>query len=456
MSYTKSLNEQNKKSYIYIEGDEGIAGSKRFTVDVDTNMAEVQKLELGVWQPSSLELGADSLWIGKNVGVGGVGHHLVTESNDGHIHFHAHSEVRDGVSIADTKIVTLYSFTTRYVDQSDESQEWTGTEFHFHPTANLSHTLASKFYCKTGVTPATENVRVRTWQGEDHTGRLVFDQWYPASIFIANSEVELDEIGSVEFEGGLEYHTIIESSANFSLKVNAAQTLPWYAADISIVSEDSLLQTAPWVDGYTWTEGDYFIDGRKIYVCNVTGVQSGLFTDNSAKWDEVGNSISSKIPLSEKGVADGVATLTGAGKVPISQLPTGTTTYKGVWDALTNTPTLADGTGTAGDSWTVGVAGTQDLGSGNITFDLNDHVIYNGTIWEKSANESHWTKVGSSLSPKVVGDNVVVTGGNIDACGAGGIDTNFVGGLRAGAALTTGFKNVIIGSEAGDVIITEN
>jgi len=57
--------------------------------------------------------------------------------------------------------------------------------------------------------------------------------------------------------------------------------------------------------------------------------------------------------------------------------------YKGTWDASTNTPTLADGTGTSGWYYRVTTAGTQDLGSGNITFSVGDDVSYNGSTWER-------------------------------------------------------------------------
>ena len=58
--------------------------------------------------------------------------------------------------------------------------------------------------------------------------------------------------------------------------------------------------------------------------------------------------------------------------------------WKVPWDASSNTPTLADGTGTSGDQAIVETAGTQNLGSGDITFAYGDLVTYNGTIWEKS------------------------------------------------------------------------
>lgn len=60
--------------------------------------------------------------------------------------------------------------------------------------------------------------------------------------------------------------------------------------------------------------------------------------------------------------------------------------YKGAWNASTNSPTLADGAGGTGDVYRVSVAGTQNLGSGNITFGVGDNIIYNGTIWEKIDN----------------------------------------------------------------------
>jgi hypothetical protein len=93
---------------------------------------------------------------------------------------------------------------------------------------------------------------------------------------------------------------------------------------------------------------------------------------------------SEKIDLTEKGANNGVATLDAGGKVPVTQLPNSVMEYQGAWDAATNTPTLIDGTGNSGDVYRVSVAGTQDLGSGNQTFDVGDFVIYNGTIWQWS------------------------------------------------------------------------
>lgn len=124
---------------------------------------------------------------------------------------------------------------------------------------------------------------------------------------------------------------------------------------------------------------------------NLTIQQSGAAQDgylSSTDW----NTFNNKQPAlgftpenaANKGIAGGYASLDGGGKVPFSQLPSALMTYLGNWDASTNTPTLADGTGDVGDVYRVSVAGTQNLGSGPITFFVGDFIIYNGTVWQRS------------------------------------------------------------------------
>ena len=75
-------------------------------------------------------------------------------------------------------------------------------------------------------------------------------------------------------------------------------------------------------------------------------------------------------------VANGVPQLDSNGKILVSQLPNSVMEYKGTWNAATNTPTLADGTGNQGDVYLCNVAGTANFGSGPITFVVGDSVIY--------------------------------------------------------------------------------
>ena len=86
----------------------------------------------------------------------------------------------------------------------------------------------------------------------------------------------------------------------------------------------------------------------------------------------------------------GLCPLNGSNQVDSTYLPTGPLNVKGDWDASTNTPTLADGTGTECDAYDVNVAGTVNLGSGNITFNIGDRVVYNdANDWYRRAKGSN-------------------------------------------------------------------
>lgn len=142
----------------------------------------------------------------------------------------------------------------------------------------------------------------------------------------------------------------------------------------------------------------------------------------------------SLIPQTDKAIANGVATLDSGGKIPAAQLPNSVMDYLGTWNASTNTPTLADGVGSAGDVYVVSVAGTQNLGSGSITFAQGDWVIYSGTVWQKSINSNAVASVNGLTGA------VVLTQGNLTDAGTDGIvitgGTNAVWGSGTSIAQT--------------------
>lgn len=84
--------------------------------------------------------------------------------------------------------------------------------------------------------------------------------------------------------------------------------------------------------------------------------------------------------------------------------------YKGTWDASTNTPTLADGVGTAGWWYRVVVGGTVNLGSGNTTFAVGDDASYNGTIWQKRPGSTYTLQAAtnSTLGGVMIGSGITV------------------------------------------------
>jgi len=117
---------------------------------------------------------------------------------------------------------------------------------------------------------------------------------------------------------------------------------------------------------------------------------------------------------SEKGNANGYASLDSGGKVPISQLPSSIMEYKGTWNASTNTPTLANGTGDTGDVYICNVAGTVNFGAGPLTFAVGDYVIYSGSIWQRSSGA-----VGTvtSVAATITGDSLTISGSPVNTSG---------------------------------------
>lgn len=126
----------------------------------------------------------------------------------------------------------------------------------------------------------------------------------------------------------------------------------------------------------------------------------------------VQNQIDSKIDLTEKAAPLGVATLDGGGKIPASQLPSSVMSYLGLWDASTNTPTLADGTGDAGDVYQTSVAGTVNFGAGPIVFAIGDWAVYSGSVWQRSINSNAVASVNGFTGIVILTTTDVAEGSN--------------------------------------------
>lgn len=124
--------------------------------------------------------------------------------------------------------------------------------------------------------------------------------------------------------------------------------------------------------GTTTTVNSGSIDYRGFFGNSFT-----FTTDNSVQ-------TTAGIPLTQKGSGLGVATLDSNGYLTAAQIPPsllGGVVYQGSWDASTNTPSLANGSGTTGYEYSIGVTGTQNLGGGNQTYVQGGFVIYNGSVW---------------------------------------------------------------------------
>ena len=124
-----------------------------------------------------------------------------------------------------------------------------------------------------------------------------------------------------------------------------------------------------------------------------------------------GVTVTGYIPTTDRGIANGVASLDGSGTVPVSQLPAavlGALSYQGTWNASTNTPTLASSTGTKGYYYVVNVAGSTNL-NGITDWVVGDWAVYNGSAWQKIDNTDAVTSVNGYTG------TVVLTAADVSA-----------------------------------------
>jgi len=114
-----------------------------------------------------------------------------------------------------------------------------------------------------------------------------------------------------------------------------------------------------------------------------------------------------RIRTSSIAVANGVASLDGFGKVPLSQIADKLleqVLYIGTWNPVSNTPFLSDVLGinqaslVKGNYYVATAAGTVNFGSGNITFGIGDWAISNGVRWQKVNTDAINSVAGKSGS----------------------------------------------------------
>jgi hypothetical protein len=130
----------------------------------------------------------------------------------------------------------------------------------------------------------------------------------------------------------------------------------------------------------------------------------------------------------------------------------GAVTYEGTWNASTNTPTLASGTGTKGEYYVVNVAGSTNL-DGITDWEIGDWAIFNGTAWEKVDNTDSVSSVNGQVG------TVVLTAANVNAV-ADTVFVNATGLLTGGGQLTSNvaidLANIPVANVTGAVATSTN
>ena len=179
------------------------------------------------------------------------------------------------------------------------------------------------------------------------------------------------------------------------------------------------------IDGSTITiNGSGVISSASAYTLPTasTTVLGGVKIDGSTitlngSNQLIANYTTYTLPTATTSVLGGVkvdgSTITINGSGVIAATGAGAVVYKGTWNASSNTPTLANGVGTAGWQYAVSVSGTTNFGAGAITFTVGDLVLYSGTVWQQIAAggiAAAGTLTGTTLASNVVTSSLTTVG----------------------------------------------
>jgi hypothetical protein len=152
---------------------------------------------------------------------------------------------------------------------------------------------------------------------------------------------------------------------------------------------------------------------------------------------------------SEKGQPNGYASLDSNGKVPLTQINDaliGNVNYQGLWNASTNTPTLANppSSGTKGYYYIVSTAGMF----ASISFEVGDWIISNGSAWQKVDN----TDAVSSVFGRT--GNVTAANGDYNTSQVTENTNLYFTNARAIASVLTGYTSGAGTISAADTILS--
>ena len=192
---------------------------------------------------------------------------------------------------------------------------------------------------------------------------------------------------------------ILNGGGDFTLNQSASETITFDLATLTGTGQN-----------YGNTSDSIKIDTIAVDVYGrVTGVSTGptgqvntVSTGNSNTLTKTGNAINpiftpntGTVNLSSPNLATGAQIQTA-----INTALTGVLQFEGTWNASTNTPSLASGTGTSGDYYIVSVAGSTNL-DGITDWAIGDWAVFANTTWTKIDNSQVGNVTGSGSAGRV-------------------------------------------------------
>jgi len=216
----------------YIIGDEETNGSVRFITRFTGNKirAKVETRNDDVWNAGRMETGPNTMFLGQNVSIGALGASLEIRSVDESIRsIPLDIPIEDsGTSVP--RVLRAFQRLDREIGQTDFSVDTTDTQF-LQPTTTSFQGFIFAIYLKVGAVAATSEVMLQVTTGLTPGGDLIYEQFYPASDFPANTEVKLVDNLDLGTFVGEELLLTISSDTAFGLLGNSTPE-PWFAVDI--------------------------------------------------------------------------------------------------------------------------------------------------------------------------------------------------------------------------------
>ena len=194
------------------------------------------------------------------------------------------------------------------------------------------------------------------------------------------------------------------------------------------------------LDGVAGKDGRDGIDGVSVIDANIDFDGSLIISLSNGRVINVGEVVAQDLAEKIKVITNGG----GTSQTVIDTLASlqsqitamsGFVTYKGTWNASTNTPTLVSSVGTKGDYYVVSTTGSTNL-NGITTWTQGDWAIFNSTTWEKVDN--------TDLVSSVAGRTGAVTLTTADVSGLGTIATQAASNVSITGGSITGITDLAV------------
>lgn len=232
-----TVTKKNSVGILYIEGAEDIDGSLRWFIGPD-NITRVEKRVDGVWNATELQLAGNSLFLGRDVSLSAIGHHLLTTSTAENIKsIIVSAEFTDAEGSKQPHIEVFSPRVNRFLFQPDLSVETT-LATHTLQALPTTDVLSYANYVKVGNVAPTDSIEIIYTVGSPP--RVIYSRLYPASQFPANTEVRFETLAGVSFIDGELITLTLKSASAFSL-LGSAVPGPWLAVDFQTFTAEALV-----------------------------------------------------------------------------------------------------------------------------------------------------------------------------------------------------------------------